>query len=165
MKIEDIEIDVDAEAKEDKRKRLHHYKTFKKNQEKEMGGFQINIIGDEKDQDPKTITQENESSLPLKKKISVKGEQLSGENIDSEFQLTDTILPARRKKKRYSSAILESVKIGTDSFRTVKDHKFSDDYTIINCIGQGGYGKVYKVKHNQMGHTRAMKSKYFPLKF
>jgi hypothetical protein len=39
MKIEDIEIDVDAEAKEDKRKRLHHYKTFKKNQEKEMGGF------------------------------------------------------------------------------------------------------------------------------
>lgn len=161
MKIGDLELDLDEEQ-EDNRKRLTHYKTFKKKQEDQInnGSFQINIIGGSKDE---TIeSKQNHSPLNKyvnKSSIGVKGEDLTGENFDEEFLLTDTIMPARRKRKRYSSAILETVKIGTDSFRTLKVHQFSDDYTIENCIGQGGYGKVYKVKHNSMGHTRAMKSK------
>lgn len=91
----------------------------------------------------------------LLKKTSIDGEFLSGGG-DSEF-----MIPSRRSSKRLSSALLDGVKIGTDSFRILKDNKFTDDYMIINCIGEGGYGKVYKVVHTSMGHTRAMKSTIF----
>ena len=129
MKIEDLELeDSEAEQKEDKRKRLGQYKTFKKKQEQEMGSFQINIIENE------TKNMNNNESHTMKElahKYSIKGEQLSGENYGSEFT-GDSIFPGRKRKKKTSSAILDQVKIGTDSFRTLKDHKFSDDYTIIN---------------------------------
>jgi len=37
---------------------------------------------------------------------------------------------------------------------------FSDDYDIANCIGQGGYGKVYKVSSKSTQLIRAMKSTF-----
>lgn len=160
MKLDDIDIELanKEDEAEDKRKQLHHYQTFKQKQEKQAVSFQINIIDEDGNKGSKKETDQGKSSDLLYKKESIHGEQLSGTNLDSEYML-DSNIPRRRKKKRYSSAILETVKIGTDSFRTLKDHKFSDDYTILNCIGQGGYGKVYKCKHNTMGYTRAMKSK------
>jgi hypothetical protein len=40
MKIDDVEISLaQKEEAEDKRKQLHHYKTFKKKQEEQMGTF------------------------------------------------------------------------------------------------------------------------------
>lgn len=160
MKIEDLDNNTSSEREEDKRKRLDHYKTFKKKQENEMDEFKINIIKD--DEENQAEAKENKpAKIPLYGKVSIVGEQLSGERTDSEILKSDTIKSAIRKKGRQSSAILDIVKIGPDSFRNLKDNRFSDDYTIINCIGQGGYGKVYRVKHNSMGYIRAMKSKKY----
>lgn len=54
---------------------------------------------------------------------------------------------------------MDEIKIGTDSFRCLKDTNFKDMYKTLNCIGQGGYGKVYKVEHKTFKYVRAMKSR------
>lgn len=51
------------------------------------------------------------------------------------------------------------MKIGTDTFRIVKNESYKNAYKIIGYIGQGGYGKVYKVEHRVSKQIRAMKSK------
>lgn len=80
MKIEDIDMNFEDEKKEDKRKQLTHYKTFKKKQKNELVGFQINIIDDEEKE-----AKEQELLKLLKKESTIKGEQLSGSNVDSEL--------------------------------------------------------------------------------
>lgn len=56
--------------------------------------------------------------------------------------------------------MLEDIKIGTDSFRCLKETNFKDVYKLLTCIGQGGYGKVYKVEHKTFKYVRAMKSEW-----
>jgi len=48
--------------------------------------------------------------------------------------------------------------ISHDSFISVCDNEFADDYSIGDCIGQGGYGRVYKVENKSSKLIRAMKS-------
>lgn len=90
------------------------------------------------------------------------GEELSG-GSGFDDNGTDSNIPFKfdRVRRRQRSYIDNTLKIGADSFRILKDHEFGKDYTILKCIGQGGYGKVYKVKHNSLGYKRAMKSNLF----
>jgi serine/threonine protein kinase len=67
----------------------------------------------------------------------------------------------RKKSKSillFSSGFVD-VKFGPDSFISERAEKFSNVYTVINQIGQGGYAKVYKVVHKNTRIVRAMKSK------
>uniref|UniRef100_A0AAY4A6J5 Protein kinase domain-containing protein n=1 Tax=Denticeps clupeoides TaxID=299321 RepID=A0AAY4A6J5_9TELE len=32
-----------------------------------------------------------------------------------------------------------------------------DDYEILECIGEGGFGQIYKARHYQTGHLAAIK--------
>lgn len=73
----------------------------------------------------------------------------------------DGFLNSAKRQKSYSSALLDDIKIDIMSFRVLKNNRFSDDYTIMGCLGQGGYGTVYKVKRNLTGSIRAMKSKLY----
>ena len=50
------------------------------------------------------------------------------------------------------------MKIGADNFRIVNQQKFRDVYSLRGFIGQGGYGKVYRVMHRKSKEVRAMKS-------
>ena len=34
---------------------------------------------------------------------------------------------------------------------------FLEDYTLIDELGQGGFATVYKVRHNRLGYTRAIR--------
>ena len=95
----------------------------------------------------------------MPKQLSIMGEQLSlGDNIDQIAENMDGLLGSARRQKSFSSAVLDDIKIDMKQFRVLKTNRFSDDYTIMGCIGQGGYGTVYKVRHNSFGATRAMKS-------
>jgi hypothetical protein len=92
-------------------------------------------------------------------------------NNDLEASDVDSNIFFKRKSKSFSSKnqlnffvnnfqgkILEDVKIDTESFRCLKSTQFNQTYRIVKCIGQGGYGKVYKVEHKTFKYTRAMKS-------
>lgn len=50
-------------------------------------------------------------------------------------------------------------KFGPESFISEKNGKFSDVYKVLASIGEGGYGKVFKVEHKSSQIIRAMKSK------
>lgn len=56
--------------------------------------------------------------------------------------------------------ILNQIKIGTDTFRIVKNETYKKSYKIVGFIGQGGYGKVYKVENKVSKQIRAMKSSH-----
>ncbi len=70
----------------------------------------------------------------------------------------------RKMNKVKSAAQLSSsrvdidIKIGYESFVSENNGKFSDYYRILNRIGEGGYGQVFKVQHKKSGLIRAMKS-------
>lgn len=50
------------------------------------------------------------------------------------------------------------ISFGHDSFISFNESNFSDEYTVLSCIGKGGYGMVYKVISKKSGLMRAMKS-------
>ncbi len=47
--------------------------------------------------------------------------------------------------------------INKESFVTIKKGDITQNYEIIKKIGEGGYGKIYKVKNKESGDIRAMK--------
>jgi len=66
----------------------------------------------------------------------VNGEELSG-GSGFDDNGTDSNIPFKfdRVRRRQRSDIDNTLKIGADSFRILKDHEFGKDYTILKCIG------------------------------
>lgn len=94
---------------------------------------------------------------------------VSSINMDLNMQFIDKLTPQhldmmanknkviQRKMTKTQSFI--NFKIGPESFISENKGKFCDYYKIINRIGQGGYGQVFKVQNRHSGLTRAMKSR------
>ena len=82
----------------------------------------------------------------------------NGGNI-SAFESRNLASKVPSRSSKYKSTTLQNMKIGTDSFRNVKNFDFRTMYKIKAFIGQGGFGKVYKVRHKLSKELRAMKSK------
>ena len=51
----------------------------------------------------------------------------------------------------------KELKINKESFVTITKGDITQNYEIIKKIGEGGYGKIYKVKNKESGDIRAMK--------
>ena len=51
----------------------------------------------------------------------------------------------------------EKIKINKESFVTINKGDITQFYEVIKKIGEGAYGKIYKVKNKQSGDIRAMK--------
>jgi calcium-dependent protein kinase len=51
----------------------------------------------------------------------------------------------------------KALKINKESFVTINKGDITQNYEIIKKIGEGGYGKIYKVKNKESGDIRAMK--------
>ena len=49
------------------------------------------------------------------------------------------------------------LKINKESFVTINKGDITQFYEVIKKIGEGAYGKIYKVKNKQSGDIRAMK--------
>ena len=54
----------------------------------------------------------------------------------------------------------QSIKISSKLFVTESSGNIYKDYEILECIGQGSYGKVYRAKHIKTGAMRAIKKIY-----
>ena len=50
-----------------------------------------------------------------------------------------------------------NLKINKESFVTIIKGDITQFYQVIKKIGEGAYGKIYKVKNKQSGDIRAMK--------
>lgn len=62
-------------------------------------------------------------------------------------------------EKTINAAIKREISLRINSsvfIKEVNENPF-EQYEILNKLGEGGYGKVYKVKHKKMGSIRAMK--------
>lgn len=84
--------------------------------------------------------------------------QKGGQMFDHLAMIANRARNVERKNKKMKSYI--DIKIGADSFISEKAGKFSDYYKIMNRIGEGGYGQVFKVQHKITGFIRAMKSNH-----
>ena len=51
----------------------------------------------------------------------------------------------------------KKLKINKESFVTINKGDITQFYEIVKKIGEGGYGKIYKVKNKESGDIRAMK--------
>ena len=51
----------------------------------------------------------------------------------------------------------KNLKINKESFITINKGDITQFYQVIKKIGEGAYGKIYKVKNKQSGDIRAMK--------
>ena len=51
----------------------------------------------------------------------------------------------------------ETIKINKESFVTINKGDITQFYEVIKKIGEGAYGKIYKVRNKQSGDIRAMK--------
>ena len=51
----------------------------------------------------------------------------------------------------------DNIKISKESFVTINKGDITQFYEVIKKIGEGSYGKIYKVKNKQSGDIRAMK--------
>ena len=51
----------------------------------------------------------------------------------------------------------KALKINKESFVTINKGDITQHYEIIKKIGEGGYGKIYRVKNKESGDIRAMK--------
>lgn len=47
---------------------------------------------------------------------------------------------------------------GPENFVQTKSSSFALDYLLIKCVGEGSYGKVFRVVHRKTDLVRAMKS-------
>jgi calcium-dependent protein kinase len=67
-----------------------------------------------------------------------------------------------RKKQNddESNYTRQSIKISSKLFVTESSGNIYKDYEILDCIGQGSYGKVYRAKHIKTGEMRAIKKIY-----
>src|SRR4051812_21923860 len=52
---------------------------------------------------------------------------------------------------------VRSIKIKNNHLIKEGEKRIEDNYTILNKLGSGAYGDVYKVKHIKTGLTRAIK--------
>ena len=51
----------------------------------------------------------------------------------------------------------ENIKISKESFVTINQGDITQFYEVLKKIGEGSFGKIYKVKNKQSGDIRAMK--------
>ncbi|CAD8181434.1 unnamed protein product [Paramecium pentaurelia] len=66
-------------------------------------------------------------------------------------------LPKNGIKKKLTVSSIGTVKLGADVFVNLKQGSIHKYYTTGEVLGQGAYGKVWKVTHKNTGMIRAMK--------
>ena len=127
-----------------------------------MVKFEINVNNDENDpNDEKEEDQEQGGGEAEYKKRNSGASNEMPPRLGQDGNITDyesSQFLIRRRSRKGSSIKLDKIKISTNSFRTLKLHDFKKTYKLLKCIGQGGYGKVYKVVHKSFKDVRAMKS-------
>lgn len=144
---------------------------------KEADHYKLNMIPSNKDrrelqrassmQELKILKIEvPDAKVPQQEVFSVLGKFLqktSSEAIDKEQALKTLGLVAKnlhrknQKTKRSYSAVIPRMKLSHNAFVKESTGKFSDNYKILNSLGAGGYGQVFKVKDKRNGNIRAMK--------
>lgn len=64
---------------------------------------------------------------------------------------------SHRGNTQIEKANTDELKISPDIFRTLRHGKVSDSYKLISLLGEGAYGKVYRVEQKKTNYNRAMK--------
>ena len=82
-------------------------------------------------------------------------------NRNTAIKLPETNSQSKTKKRSTLKEILKLAEISKGmklkNFATLINAKPEDNYIIINKLGKGSFGSVYKVKHKTTGKIRAMK--------
>lgn len=72
---------------------------------------------------------------------------------------SDVKITINKSNSRVSASYIatKNIKINNDLFISEKQTKFEDNYVLLKELGEGSFGKVYKVKHKATGLIRAVK--------